>query len=129
MEQAILDKIKPGVTIRVHEKVKEGGKVRGSIFEGMVIARKHGSEIGATFTVRRVIQGVGMEKIFPIHLPSIDKIEIIRTPKVRRAKLYYLRRESEKETRRKLKKEVTAKAETVNEVEKPVEKEETKETA
>jgi len=123
MEQAILDKIKPGVTIRVHEKVKEGGKVRGSIFEGMVIARKHGSEIGATFTVRRVIQGVGMEKIFPIHSPNIDKIEIIRTPKVRRAKLYFLRRESQKEIRRKLKKEIIAKAEIASEAEKPVEKE------
>ena len=120
MEQAILDKIRPGVTIRVHEKVKEGGKSRGSIFEGMVIARKHGSEIGATFTVRRVIQGVGMEKIFPIHSPSIDKIEIIRTPKVRRAKLYYLRRESEKETRRKLKKEL-AKVGATNEAEESAE--------
>ena len=117
MEQSILDQIRPGVTIRVYEKTKEGGKKRASIFEGTVIVRKHGSETGATFTVRRVSQGVGMEKIFPIHSPNIEKIEIVRTPKVRRAKLYYLRGESVKESRRKLKKEIT-KAETVNESEK-----------
>lgn len=117
MEQSILDQIRPGVTIRVYEKTKEGGKKRASIFEGTVIVRKHGSETGATFTVRRVSQGVGMEKIFPIHSPNIEKIEIVRTPKVRRAKLYYLRGESAKESRRKLKKEIT-KAETVNESEK-----------
>ena len=104
MEQSILDQIRPGVTIRVYEKTKEGGKKRASIFEGTVIVRKHGSETGATFTVRRVSQGVGMEKIFPIHSPNIEKIEIVRTPKVRRAKLYYLRGESAKESRRKLKK-------------------------
>lgn len=127
MEQAVLDKIRPGVTIRVYEKIKEGGKTRASIFEGTVISRKHGSETGATFTVRRVSQGVGMEKIFPIHSPNIEKIEIIRSPKVRRAKLYYLRRESEKETRRKLKKEVSE-TKTVNEVKEPTE-EQTKENA
>lgn len=107
MEQEILDKIKPGVTIRVYEKIKDGEKTRASVFEGTVIARKHGSEAGATFTVRRVSRGVGMEKIFPIHSPNIEKIEILRSSKVRRAKLYYLRRESEKETRRKLRKETT----------------------
>lgn len=117
MEQAILEKIKPGAAIKVFEKIKEGDKTRISIFEGTVIARKHGSEAGATFTVRRVSQGVGMEKIFPIHSPNIEKIEVIRSPKVRRAKLYYLRRESEKETRRKLKKEIV-KAETVSKSEK-----------
>jgi len=101
-----MEKIRPGATIRVYEKVKEGEKTRTSMFEGIVIARKHGSEAGATFTVRRVSQGVGMEKVFPIHSPFIDKVEIVRTSKVRRAKLYYLRRESEKETRRKLKKEL-----------------------
>jgi len=117
MEQAILEKIKPGAAIKVFEKIKEGDKTRTSIFEGTVIARKHGSEAGATFTVRRVSQGVGMEKIFPIHSLNIEKIEVIRSPKVRRAKLYYLRRESEKEARRKLKKEIV-KAETVSKSEK-----------
>lgn len=114
MEKEILEKIKPGATIKVHEKMKDGDKTRTSIFEGTVIARKHGSEIGATFTVRRVSQGVGMEKIFPVHSPNIEKIEVTRSPKVRRAKLYYLRRESEKEARKKLKKEIT-KAVTANE--------------
>ncbi|MEK7624134.1 MAG: 50S ribosomal protein L19 [Patescibacteria group bacterium] len=109
MEQSILDQIRPGVTIRVYEKTKEGGRKRASIFEGTVIGRKHGSEIGATFTVRRVSQGVGMEKIFPLHSPNIEKIEIARTPKVRRAKLYYLRGESVKESRKKLKKEIAKK--------------------
>ena len=115
MEQSILDKIVPGATIRVYEKTKEGGKKRASIFEGTVLGRKHGSEVGATFTVRRVSQGVGMEKIFPLHSPNIEKIEITRTPKVRRAKLYYLREESAKEARKKLKKEIT-KTETANEI-------------
>jgi len=127
MEQAILDKIRPGVTIRVYEKTKEGDKTRASIFEGTVISRKHGSETGATFTVRRVSQGVGMEKIFPIHSPNIEKIEITKTPKVRRAKLYYLRRESAKESRRKLKKDVSE-TKTISEAEEPTE-EQTKENA
>ncbi|MDP3052898.1 MAG: 50S ribosomal protein L19 [bacterium] len=123
MEKEILEKIKPGVTIRVHEKFKEGEKTRTSLFEGTILARKHGSEIGATFTVRRVSQGVGMEKIFPIHSPNIYKIEILRSPKVRRAKLYYLRRESEKEVRRKLKKEMvkTVAAKKTELTEEPVE--------
>lgn len=127
MEQAILDKIRPGVTIRVHERIKEGGKARASIFEGTVIGRKHGSEVGATFTIRRVSQGVGMEKIFPIHSPNIEKIEFLKSPKVRRAKLYFLRRESEKEARRKLKKEITE-TETVSEAEEPAEEENNKNT-
>jgi len=110
MDQGILDKIKPGAMIRVYEKIKEGVKTRASVFEGTVISRKHGSETGATFTVRRVSQGVGMEKIFPINSSNIEKIEIIRSPKVRRAKLYFLRKESEKEIRKKLKREMTVKA-------------------
>lgn len=120
MEQAILEKINPGAAIRVFEKIKEGDKTRTSIFEGTVIARKHGSEAGATFTVRKVSQGVGVEKIYPIHSPNIEKIEITRTAKVRRAKLYYLRRESEKEVRRKLKKE-TVKKEPASETEEEIE--------
>jgi large subunit ribosomal protein L19 len=120
MEQSILDKIKPGATIRVYEKIKDGEKIRTGVFEGTIIARKHGSEAGATFTVRRVSQGVGMEKIFPLHSPNIEKVEIIRSSRVRRAKLYYLRRESEKETQRKLRKKTT-KIASVSEVEKPAE--------
>ncbi|MDD6308876.1 MAG: 50S ribosomal protein L19 [Clostridia bacterium] len=79
-----------GDTIKVHLKVKEGNRERIQIFEGTLIARKNGG-ISETITVRRIASGVGVEKIFPIHSPSISKIEIIRHGKVRRAKLYYLR--------------------------------------
>ena len=79
-----------GDTIRVHVKVKEGSRERIQIFEGTVIAKKHGG-IEETFTVRRLSYGVGVEKVFPVHSPSIDHIEVVRNGKVRRAKLYYLR--------------------------------------
>ena len=79
-----------GDTIRVHVKVKEGSRERIQIFEGTVIAKKHGG-IEETFTVRRLSYGIGVEKVFPVHAPSIDKIEVVRHGKVRRAKLYYLR--------------------------------------
>ena len=87
-----LPDIRPGDTVRVHQKIKEGGKERVQTFEGQVIARKHGKEVGSTITVRSVILGVGVEKIFPLHSPTIEKIEVIKREKVRRAKLYYLRR-------------------------------------
>ena len=79
-----------GDTVRVHLKVKEGNRERIQVFEGTVIAKKHGG-IEETFTVRRVSYGVGVEKVFPVHAPSIEKIETVRRGKVRRAKLYYLR--------------------------------------
>ena len=79
-----------GDTVRVHLKVKEGNRERIQVFEGTVIAKKHGG-IEETFTVRRVSYGVGVEKVFPVHAPSIEKIELVRHGKVRRAKLYYLR--------------------------------------
>ena len=79
-----------GDTVRVHVKVKEGARERIQVFEGTVIAKKHGG-IEETFTVRRVSYGVGVEKVFPVHAPSIEKIELVRHGKVRRAKLYYLR--------------------------------------
>src|SRR4030042_3749124 len=83
--------IRPGDTIKVHQKIKEGGKERIQVFEGLVLARKHGKEAGATITVRKVVSGVGVEKVFPIHSPLIAKIEVLKRGKVRRAKLYYLR--------------------------------------
>ena len=83
--------VRPGDTVLVHQKIKEGGKDRIQIFEGLVIARKHGTGIPATITVRKVVDGIGVERVFPIHSPSIDKIEILRHAKVRRSKLYYLR--------------------------------------
>lgn len=79
-----------GDTVRVHIKVKEGNRERIQIYEGTVIAKKHGG-IEETVTVRRISYGVGVEKVFPIHSPVIEKIETIRRGKVRRAKLYYLR--------------------------------------
>ena len=82
--------VEVGDTVRVHLKVKEGNRERIQVFEGTVIAKKHGG-IEETFTVRRVSYGVGVEKVFPVHAPSIEKIELVRHGKVRRAKLYYLR--------------------------------------
>ena len=79
-----------GDTVRVHLKVKEGNRERIQVFEGTVIAKQHGG-IEETFTVRRVSYGVGVEKVFPLHAPSIEKVELVRHGKVRRAKLYYLR--------------------------------------
>ena len=79
-----------GDTVRVHIRVKEGNRERTQIFEGTVIAKKHGG-IEETFTVRRVSYGVGVEKVFPIHSPILENVEVVRHGKVRRAKLYYLR--------------------------------------
>jgi large subunit ribosomal protein L19 len=93
MIQEEIKKIKAGDIVRVYQRIKEGGKERTQVFEGTVIARKHGKEIGATITVRREISGVGVEKIFPIHSPTIEKIEILKEGKRKRAKLYYLRKE------------------------------------
>lgn len=79
-----------GDTVRVHVHIKEGNRERIQVFEGTVIAKKHGG-ITETITVRRISYGVGVEKVFPVHSPSIDKIEVVRSGAVRRAKLYYLR--------------------------------------
>ena len=86
-----LPEIRSGYTIRVHQKLKEGDKERIQVFEGLVIAVKHGKGIQSTMSVRRVISGIGVEKVFPIHSPNIEKIEVVKIGKVRRAKLYYLR--------------------------------------
>src|SRR3990167_6194808 len=94
---------RPGHTVRVWQKIKEGDKVRLQSFEGLVIARRHGREPGATLTVRRVASGVGTEKTFPLYSPLIDKVEILKQAKVRRAKLYYVRTKSRRDIRRKVK--------------------------
>lgn len=99
-----LPEIKPGYTVRVYQKVKEGGKERIQPFEGLVIAKKHGQSINATFTVRKISEGIGVERIFPLHSPTIEKIEVLKKSKVRRAKLYYMRKRFGKAAR--LKKEV-----------------------
>ena len=82
--------INVGDTVRVHVKIKEGSRERIQVFEGIVIAKKHGG-LEETFTVRRLAYGVGVEKVFPIHSPLIEKVETVRSGYVRRAKLYYLR--------------------------------------
>jgi len=91
-----IPELKPGMTVRVYQKIKELNskgeeKERLQYFEGMIIAKKHGKEKGATITVRKVSDGVGVEKIFPLNMPSIDRIEIKKQAVVKRAKLYYLR--------------------------------------
>ncbi len=103
ISQDILDKIKAGAVVRVSEKIKEGDKERTSNFKGVVIARKHGSESGATFTVRATFGDIGAEKIYPINSPIISKVEILSAPKkVSRSKLYYLRSVSKKKSRQKI---------------------------
>lgn len=94
--------IKAGDTVRVHQKIQDKGKTRIQIFEGLVLARKHGTEPGATFTVRKVASGVGVEKIYPLYSPNIDKIEIVKRAKVRRAKLYYIREKVAREIKRQM---------------------------
>ena len=95
-----------GDVVRVWNKIKENdGKTRLQAFEGMVLARKHGTEIGATFTVRRVASGVGVERVFPLFSVMIDKIEIVRRARTRRSKLYYVRDKAIRDVRRKLKKD------------------------
>ena len=94
--------IRSGDTVRVHVKIEEKGKTRIQLFEGLVIATKHGAEPGATFTVRKVSHGVGVERIFPLYSPMIDKIEIIRRTRVRRSKIYFIREKVTREIRRKL---------------------------
>ncbi len=94
--------IRAGDNIRVWQKISEKGKTRLQAFEGLVIAVKHGKEAGATFTVRRVASGVGVEKIFPLYSPMIDSVETLKRSKVRRAKLYHIRDKAAKEIRRQM---------------------------
>jgi len=98
-----LPDIRPGDTILVSQKIREGDKERIQDFEGLVIARKHGKEAGATITVRKVILGIGVERIFPLCSPTIKKVEILKRGRVRRAKLYYLRKAKGKKAKLKRK--------------------------
>lgn len=92
IDEAVMKTIRPGARVRVWERIKEGDKERESAFEGVVIARKHGSEAGAGFTVRAVISDIGVEKIYPLHATTVSRIQVLSTPKkVHKAKLYYLR--------------------------------------
>jgi len=94
--------LRAGDTVRVHQKIQDKGKTRIQIFEGLVLARKHGNEPGATFTVRKVASGVGVEKIYPLYSPLIDKLEIVKRAKVRRAKLYFIREKVNREIKRQM---------------------------
>ena len=112
-----LPDIRPGYTVRIHQKIpastplsgatasKQEDKERIQIFEGLVIARKHGKEMGSTITVRKEVSGIGVEKIIPLHSPNVAKIEVIKKDKARRAKLYYLREAKGKRARLKKEKE------------------------
>ena len=102
--------IRSGDTVRVHLKIQEKDKTRIQVFEGLVLAVKHGKESGGTFTVRKVMSGVGVEKIFPIYSPVIDKVEIVKRSKVRRSKLYYIREKVAREVRRKMRRMISAPA-------------------
>ena len=108
---------KAGDTVRVWNKIQEKGKTRLQAFEGLVLARKHGTETGATFTIRKVSLGVGVERIFPLYSPNIDKIEILRKSKTRRNKLYYIRTKAVKEVKKRLKSITISKDDKVEEKE------------
>lgn len=108
-------RITPGDTVRVWQKIEEKGKTRLQAFEGLVIAVKHGKELGGTFTVRRVSGGYGVERIFPLYSPLIDRIEVLRRTKVRRAKLYFVREKTSKALRRLLRRTTVVNETTVSE--------------
>ncbi|MFA6006605.1 MAG: 50S ribosomal protein L19 [Candidatus Paceibacterota bacterium] len=93
-----------GDTVRVTVKIVEGKKVRLQAFEGICIARKHGTEPGASFTIRKIASGVGMEKIFPLYAPVIDNIKVIKRSKTRRSKLYFIRDKATREVTKKMSK-------------------------
>lgn len=123
--------IRAGDSVRVWQKIQEKGKTRLQAFEGLVIAVKHGKEAGATFTVRRVASGVGVEKIYPLYSPMIDSVETLKRSKVRRAKLYHIRDKAAKEIRRQMRNtralpDNTPDAEEVVAEETPIATEETK---
>ncbi|MBI1975224.1 MAG: 50S ribosomal protein L19 [Parcubacteria group bacterium] len=104
-----LPRLRAGMRVRVWSKIKEGDKWRSVPFEGTLIATKHGRGISASLTVRKIgVNEVGVERTWPLHSPLLERIEILETPKVRRAKQYYLRKRSRRETRAKLKTKKTS---------------------
>ncbi len=110
LKRSDIPDFKPGFTVRVHQKIKEGDKERIQIFEGLVIARKGGTGPNATFTVRKIASGVGVERIYPLHSPNIAKMEVVKESQVRRAKLYYIRGKQDNTPRFRKSKERKAKA-------------------
>ncbi len=97
--------LRPGDTVRVMQKIQEGNKTRLQAFEGLLIARKHGTDAGATFTIRKVSNGVGVERIYPLYSPMIDAIDVTKRVRVRRAKLYYIREKVAREAKRALRRQ------------------------
>jgi large subunit ribosomal protein L19 len=95
--------VRPGDTVRVTQRIKEGEKSRTQAFEGLVIATKHGRGVSATFTVRKVADGYGVERVFPLHSPMIETIRVLKRADVRRSKLYFIRVKAKRETRKKMK--------------------------
>ena len=104
-----LKNLKTGWLVKIHQRIKEGDKTRLQAFEGVIIAKKHGNEAGGTITIRRVSGGIGVEKTYPIHLPSIEKVQVLKKSNIRRAKLYYLRNKTSKEIKKKMRQEVPRK--------------------
>lgn len=99
-----LAEVRVGDTVKITQRIKEGAKEMNQLFEGLVIAKKHGSGVSGTITIRKVSDGIGVEKILPIHLPTITKVDILKRSHVRRAKLYYIREKASREVRKKMKK-------------------------
>jgi large subunit ribosomal protein L19 len=95
--------MRTGDTVKVYQKIEDKGKTRLQIFEGLILARKHGNEEGATFTVRRVTNGYGVEKIFPLYSPMIDKIEVVKRSKIGQSKLYHIRKTALKQISKRMK--------------------------
>lgn len=116
-----LPNIRPGDTVRIHQKMKLGKQERIQIFEGIVLARKHGKGVSATITVRKDFSGIGVEKIFPLHSPTIEKMEIVKRGKVRRAKIYHIREAKGRKARLR-KVEIKGRRKTEEKVEEPKEK-------
>ena len=116
--------LRSGDTVRVWQKIKEGDKTRLQAFEGLILSRKHGDEAGATFTVRKSVDGIGVERIFPLYSPTIDEIEIVRRSKVRRSKLYFVREKAAKEIRRQMRNLRSVKEGNTDVVKSPKKKEE-----
>lgn len=96
-----LPEFRVGHSVKVHQKIREGGKERVQIFEGLVIARKGGTGVNASFMVRKISHGVGVERIYPLHSPNIVKLEVVKSPEVRQSKIYYVRDRQDNQPRTK----------------------------
>ncbi len=104
-----LPEFKTGCTVKVHQKIREGSKERVQVFEGLVIARKGGKGVNATFMVRKIASGIGVERIYPLHSPNIVKLEVVKAPHTRKAKLYYVRKKQDNLPRTRKSKKVNVK--------------------